>query len=122
MHLLLNAEDSELSWTPEMICYKTKSFKRQFNLLLGISVVSWQIVESHVLSMGVTQLSLTLTLCTGRCHAHSLSAGLPHLLGTDMPFSGTKVQKSDGTGIIPICNVVFRFVTVDGSGHAAGQS
>lgn len=122
MHLLLNAKDSGSPWTPEMICYKTKIFKRQFNPLLGVSVVSWQIVKSRVLSMGVTQLSPTLTLCTGRCYPHSLSVDLPHLPGIDVPFSGIKDQKSDGTGIIPLCNVVFRFVTGDGSGHIAGQS
>lgn len=71
--------------------------------------------------MGVTQLAPTLTVPTGRCHPHSLSAALPHLPGTDMPFSGTKDHKSDDTGIIPLCNAAFRFVTGDGSGHVAGQ-
>jgi len=67
-------------------------------------------VKSHVLNTGVTQLAPTLTVCTGHCHPHSVSAALPHLPGTDMPFAGMKNHKSEGTGIIPPCNAAFRLV------------
>lgn len=108
-----------------VVCSEAKSFKEQFNLLLGVFWLDANSLladmSSHVLSMGVTQLSLTLTPHTALCHPRSLSAPLPHLPGTDMTFPGMKDCKSDGSCIIPLCNAALRFVTRDDSGHVAGQ-
>lgn len=107
---------------PEMICYKAKPFKGRFNPLLGVFVVSWQIRRVSCTKHGCHAAG-SYPNCLHRplSPTRSLSAALPQLPGTDMPFTGTKGRESDGTGIIPPCNAAFRFVTGDGSGHAAGQ-
>lgn len=100
---------------PEIICYTAKAFKGQFSLLSGVFEVSWNIDQSHTLSMGASSCSHP-AVCTGHCH-QGLSVALPHLLGTDLAFSGMEQHKSDCTGVTPLCCAVLRFVAGNGSGQ-----
>lgn len=105
---------------PEIICYAAQASKGQFSLLSGAFEVSWNICQVSHPGNGCQQLVPT-RLSALATVALSLPVALPHLLGTDIPFSGTKQHKSGWIGIIPLCYAVLRFVVGDGSSPVAGQ-
>lgn len=85
---------------PEIICYTAQAFKGQFSLLSGVFEVSWNTQQVSHPGHGCQQLAPTW-LCAPGSVTQSLSAALPHLLGTDMSFSGMKQHRSDCTDSIP---------------------